>query len=383
MRELIVNGSVFDGERILDQHAVLLADGRVQALLPEDRLPDDCPRFDLAGGMLVPGCVDLQVNGGGGVLFNDAPTVDTLRTMAAAHRQFGTTALLPTLISDSYEKMREAAAAVDMAIAAGVAGVLGIHFEGPFLNPARRGIHDQRHLRPPDDEGLSILCAPRRGVTLVTLAPEICDVQVIARLRRAGVIVAAGHTEASYEQAQAALDAGLRGFTHLYNAMSPLASRSPGAVGAALADERAWFGLIADGHHSHPAAVRIALRAKPPGGALLVTDAMATVGAVDKRFTWNGERIEASRGCLRTAAGTLAGSDLDMLTAVDNAARFAGIDWFEAARMASRYPANALGLGSELGCIRPGARACLLALDTARRPLRVWVDGRGYAPSPA
>ncbi|TGD75289.1 N-acetylglucosamine-6-phosphate deacetylase [Mangrovimicrobium sediminis] len=383
MGELIVNARVFDGEQMVDAAGVLLAEGRVQGVLSADKLPEDCPRFDLAGGTLLPGFVDLQVNGGGGVQFNDAPTVESLATIAAAHRRFGTTGFLPTLISDSYAKMREAAAAVDAAIAADIPGVLGIHFEGPFLNPGRCGIHDRGHLRPPDEEGLSILCAPRRGVTLVTLAPEVCDAQVISRLHRAGVIVAAGHTEASYEQAQAAMDAGLRGFTHLYNAMSPLASRAPGAVGAALGDDRAWFGIIADGHHSHPAALRVALRAKPPGGALLVTDAMATVGAENKRFTWNGEQIEARGGCLRTAAGTLAGSDLDMLSAVDNAARFADIDWFEAARMASLYPATALGLEAELGCIRPGARACLLALDDARRPLRVWVDGRGYTPSRA
>ncbi len=380
--QVIRNGTVFDGDSCHSGYGVVVEQGRIAALLPEADLPADAPVVDLAGGTLLPGFVDLQVNGGGGLLFNDAPSVDTLRTIAGAHRNYGTTGLLPTLISDDYDVMRRAVAAVDAAIESGVPGILGIHLEGPFLNPERCGVHDAARLRPPDDEGYAIATSLRRGRTLVTLAPEICGPAFIRRLVDAGVIVSAGHTQASFEDIEVALAAGMRGFTHLYNAMSPLQSRAPGAVGAALADDRSWFGIIADGHHSHPAALRIALRARP-GAALLVTDAMPTVGGESQGFALHGEKVHAEGGCLKTADGTLAGSSLDMLSAVNNAARMGGIDWFEAARMASLYPARALGLDGELGVIAPGARANLLALDAAGRPRLTWVDGNACRARPA
>lgn len=323
----------------------------------------------------MPGFVDLQVNGGGGVLFNEAPTVEALRTIGAAHRQFGTTGFLPTLISDRFEVMREAIGAVRQAIAEGVPGILGIHLEGPFLNPERAGAHDAGRCCPLDEEGIELLTSLDSGVTLATLAPEMTDAGTIRRLAGEGVIVSAGHSASGYQEARAALDAGVSGFTHLYNAMTPLQSREPGMVGAALEDEESWFGIIADGHHIHPAAFRIAVAAKAAGKVVLVTDAMSTVGSQDKSFELGGETIVAEAGVLTNAAGKLAGSDLDMLSAVNNAAAFARIDWFEALRMATRYPAGALGLDREVGAIRPGFRADLLALDANRQPRASWING--------
>lgn len=376
MIKAIANARVFTGERWLERHAVLIDNRRVSRLVPQDELdPGIHVEVDLAGGELVPGFVDLQVNGGGGAMFNNAPTVDTLQTMAAAHRRFGTTAFLPTLITTDYATMRRAIAAVEEAIAGNIAGILGIHLEGPFLSPGKRGIHDDGKFRHLDREGVGILTSLRRGRTLVTLAPERTDTDTIRELRAAGVIVCAGHSSADYAQARAALDAGVQGFTHLYNAMTQLNSREPGMVGAALEDDDSWFGIIADGYHCHPASFRAAVRAKRPGGALLVTDAMATVGASDKWFELDGERIHAVDGRCCNAQGVLAGSDLDMLSAVGNAREFAGLDRSEALRMASTYPARALGLGDELGLIRTDARADLVALDAGGGVKTVWVDG--------
>jgi N-acetylglucosamine-6-phosphate deacetylase len=375
--QVISNARIFTGEALLENHALVIEDQLISCVMRRDRLPADLTTtLDLNGGLLIPGFTDLQVNGGGGVFFNDAPTVDSIRTIGAAHRHYGTTGFLPTLITTSYKIMREAIAAVDQAIREGVPGVLGIHLEGPFLNAERKGVHDASKFCPIDEEGIEIISSLQSGITLLTLAPELTDAATIKRIADAGIIVSAGHSSANYQQTRAALDAGVRGFTHLFNAMTPMQSREPGMVGAALEDEQSWFGIIADGIHSHPAAFRTAIRTKRPGGAVLVTDAMSTVGSLDKSFVLDGETIEAVDGRCATAAGTLAGSDLDMLSAVNNAANFAGIDWFEAVRMASSYPAHALGLDRQLGKIGPGYKANLLALDQDRNITHSWIDGK-------
>ena len=356
--------------------AVLLSGDRVLDVVGESEIPGDVQeRFDLQGGTLVPGFVDLQVNGGGGVLFNNDPSVETIRTIAAAHRRYGTTALLPTLITDDFPVMVQAIAAVRQAIEAGVPGVIGIHIEGPFLSPERSGAHDAAKFCHLDERGIELVCSLDKGKTLLTLAPELTTPATIQYLVRQGLIIAAGHSAADYEQATQALKAGVAGFTHLYNAMSPLQGRAPGMVGAALADESSWFGIIADGHHVHPAAFKAAVRAKRSGGALLVTDAMAPVGAPDCTFALGEQMLRACNGRIVNDAGRLAGSALDMLSAVNNAAQFAGIDWFEAQRMASLYPARALGLDTELGIIAAGCRASLLALDKHRCISACWIDG--------
>jgi N-acetylglucosamine-6-phosphate deacetylase len=323
----------------------------------------------------MPGFLDLQVNGGGGRLFSDDPSVETLRIMGSAHRAYGTTGFLPTLITSSFDVMRSAIEAVERAQAEGVPGVLGIHLEGPFLNAQRSGVHDAGKFCALDEAGLELVTSLQRGKTVVTLAPELTSPEMIRRLVEHGVIVSAGHSAANHAQCCEALAAGVTGFTHLFNTMTPLQSREPGMVGAALADDNAWFGIIADGYHVHPATFKIAVRAKQRGGALLVTDAMPTVGAQSKQFTLNGEIITASDGRITNAKGVLAGSDLDMLAAVNNAAQFADIDWFEAARMASVYPARALGVADEIGAIKPGYRANLVALHDTCQVRSSWIDG--------
>ena len=376
MLQAIVNGCIFDGESVHEHKAVLIEGEHIVAVVDPEQVPADIgASYDLEGGTLIPGFIDLQVNGGGGVLFTAAPTVDSLRTIGAAHRQYGTTGFLPTLITTRFDVMRDAVSAVAEAIAIGTPGVLGLHLEGPFLSPERKGVHDAGKFCQLDQTGFDILTSLQVGSTVVTLAPELTSPQMISRLVEEGVIVCGGHSGATYAQTRDALAQGLSGFTHLYNAMTPLQSREPGMVGAALADDDSWFGIIADGHHIHPAAFSVAVAAKKRGGALLVTDAMPTVGSPDTSFILDGKTIVASEGRVTNAEGTLAGSDLNMLAAVNNAAEFARLDWFEAVRMASVYPAKALGLERELGAIKPGFRASLLALDRGRRISASWVDG--------
>ena len=380
MTAAIINARIFDGESLLRDHAVLLSQGKIAELLPEQQLPQGMDMItDLNGDYLLPGFIDLQVNGGGGLLFNAEPEVDTIRAIGEAHRQYGTTGFLPTLITDDFDVMRKAILAVSDAIEQDVPGVLGIHLEGPFLNAQRKGTHDPHKFRVMDETGFQMINSLKQGKTLITLAPELTTAAMISRISRAGIIVCAGHTAANYEQTQQALNAGLHGFTHLYNAMSPMNSREPGVVGAALADERSWFGIIADGIHVHPAALKVAVKAKQRGGALLVTDAMPTVGAEDKVFELNGEIIRAKNGSLYNAQGSLAGSDLDMITAVRNAAEYAQLDWLEAVRMASLYPAQALGLDHQLGYIKPGYQANFVAVNGQYQVTQTWINGHSSA----
>ncbi|KZC36170.1 MULTISPECIES: N-acetylglucosamine-6-phosphate deacetylase [Rhodanobacter] len=360
-----------------DDLAVLLDGAHIVDLLPpSDPRVRTAQQHDLRGAMLLPGFIDVQVNGGGGVLFNDAPTVETIRTIGAAHRRFGTTGFLPTLISDSVDIMRAALAAVEQAFEEGVPGLLGIHLEGPYLAPERKGVHDAKWFHVPGEEELAMLCAPHRGVRLLTLAPERVPHHVIARLTAAGVLVNAGHTAADYATTRVALAAGVRGFTHLFNAMTPLGSREPGVVGAALDDPGSWCGLIVDGHHVHPASLRVAIAAKPRGKMLLVTDAMPPVGADRPDYVLNGETIIVKDGICQTAGGVLAGSALDMASAVRNTVQMLGLPLDEAVRMASTWPAEFLGLGESHGRIAPGYRADLVVLDAEYRVQQSWVGGK-------
>ena len=369
---------LFDGEKILSRHGVVIENGRIQAVLPANAVDPVLPRHRLEG-LLAPGFIDVQVNGGGGIQFNDATTLEGIAAIGAAHRRFGTTGFMVTLISDTREKTAEAVAAVAVGLAVNLPGLLGIHIEGPFLNPERRGVHAAAMIRAMEPEDLAILISLGAGRTLVTLAPEKIPPEDIRRLAEAGVIVAAGHTAADYATVRRALALGLTGFTHLYNAMPPLAGRDPGPVGAALEDRASWCGLIVDLHHVSAPSLKIAIAAKGAERMMLVTDAMATVGTDLAELTFQGQRITRAGGRLTTAegraAGTLAGSDLDMATAVRNTVRHLGLPLEQALAMASRVPAAFLRLESELGRIAPGLRASLALLDDDLEVKETWIDG--------
>jgi len=370
-----VNGQVL-GERGFEHDlAVIVEDGHIVAMLPGPA-PQGVRAIDLQGRYLVPGFIDTQVNGGGDVLFNDVPTVDGLRRIAAAHRKFGTTGLMPTLISDDVEVMRRAIAATRAAIEQGVPGILGIHLEGPYLAAARKGVHDPAKFHTPGADELDLIASLGIGKTMLTLAPERFSTATLVALAARGLILCAGHTAASYEQVRDGFAAGIRGVTHLFNAMTPMGSREPGAVGAALEDPDSWCGLIVDGFHVHDAALRVAIAAKPRGKILLVTDAMPPVGGEREDFTLYGVAMTCREGQCTTADGTLAGSALDMASAVRNTVRRVGVALDEACRMASTYPAEFLGLGGEVGRIAPGYRADLVVLDHDLLVQGSWISGR-------
>ena len=374
MRFAIIGARVFDGTRMLDGHAVVVDGKRIEAVVPAGQVEAGVEQR-LVKGLLAPGFIDVQVNGGGGVLFNDERTVEGIRAIGGAHRRFGTTGFSPTFITDTREKMAEAVAAVRDGLQAGVPGLLGIHLEGPFINPARKGVHDPQYMRPIEDEDIRIMTSLGAGRTLVTLAPEMVPPEAISRLTRAGVIVSAGHTAADYATLQEARRRGMRGYTHLYNAMPPLIGREPGPVGAALDERESWCGLIVDMHHVSAPALRVAIAAKGVERMMLVTDAMPSVGSDLQTFDLLGTMVHRKEGRLTTADGTLAGSDLDMASAVRNAVEHLGLELSTALAMASRIPAEFLRLDGELGRIAAGYGADLVLLDDGLGVRGTWVGG--------
>ena len=377
MSVALLNGQVLRANTFVRGQGVLIERGRILDVLPaDDARCRAAEPYDLGGGLLLPGFIDVQVNGGGGVLFNDAPSVESIRAIGAAHRRFGTTAFLPTLISADLDIVARAIAAVRGAIAAGVPGVLGSHIEGPFLNVARKGVHDPAKLRELDPSALGLLTSLRSGRTLVTLAPEMTTPQLIQQLVAAGVVVSAGHTNASYADIRAALAHGLSGFTHLFNAMSQLTGREPGTVGAALDDQRSWCGIIVDGEHTDPVVLRIALRCKPHDRFVLVTDAMPSVGTNQTFFELQGRRISVRGQACVDEDGRLAGSNLDMASCVRNAVAMLGVPLPQAVRMASQIPAEFLGVAADYGRIAAGQRANLVLTDEALNVRETWIDGR-------
>ncbi|MBS0126751.1 N-acetylglucosamine-6-phosphate deacetylase [Thetidibacter halocola] len=362
-------GRIFDGEALHEGWSLCLTDGAVTALGPEGQTPKGAQVVDLQGDILSPGYVDLQVNGGGGVQFNDVPTVAGLTRIAAAHRALGSAAILPTLITDRPEVTASAIAACIAAVGQGVPGIAGLHLEGPHLSLARKGAHDPSLIRRMEAADHAQLCeaARRLPVLMVTLAPESVTLEQVASLAAAGVIVMLGHSDTDHETAMAYAAAGARGVTHIFNAMSQLGSRAPGLVGAALDCGGLSAGLIADGIHVHPAAIRVALAAKRGAGRIfLVTDAMAPAGTQDDGFTLNGRTVFRQGGALRLADGTLAGADLDMTRALDVMTQDVGLGVAEALAMATAVPARFAGLGPDLGGIVVGARPYLIWLSTAQ-----------------
>jgi N-acetylglucosamine-6-phosphate deacetylase len=382
-RYAVAADHVFDGTALHRDCAVLIEGGDIAGLANRAEVGHGVPVHDLPpDAWLAPGFIDVQVNGGGDVLFNGEPTPAGVDAIAAAHRRFGTTGLLPTLVSDTREQMRAARDAVDQAMRTNPS-ILGVHFEGPFLSPDRPGVHDPRKLRRPDAQDLELLTGSRAGVVLVTLAPEVVPAGFIAALVRAGVKVSLGHSMATYAQTRAAFAEGLTGFTHLFNAMRPLASREPGPIAAALECEQCWFGMIVDGVHVDPAMLRLALRGR--ARPMLVTDAMPPVGGRRDTFTLDSRVVAAGPAGCTLADGTLAGTALDMATAVRNSVNLLQMPLADALRAASAEPARFLGLAHRHGRLAPGCRADMVALHPNDvRVFETWVAGRtGSSSSPA
>jgi len=368
---------IFDGKRCHSEAALLVEDGKIDGIIPVDEIPASAKQHSLNSGTIAPGFVDLQINGGGGVMFNDDPSVGALKTISAAHAQLGTTAMLPTLITDTPAHTKAAIDAVQQAIAQGVAGIIGLHLEGPHLSVARKGAHDPSLIRPMQTEDLNLLLAAvkRLPYLMMTVAPENTTPDQIKALTDAGVIISLGHTDAIYKDCKAAAEHGASCATHLFNAMSQFTGREPGLVGAALDTPHMHAGLIADGIHVSPASIRTALAAKQgPAAIFLVTDAMATVGSDMTEFTLNGRTIYRRDRCLRLADGTLAGADLDIPTALQFMCGEVGVSRDQAIAMATSGPAAVLKT-DQVGYLTKGMPASFVHLDDDLNLKSVWQDG--------
>ena len=374
-RSAISADRIFDGHRWHDDAAVLIDRGLVQRILPRDQCGGDRPTESMPRGtILAPGFIDLQVNGGGGVLLNDEPTPEAMRAIARAHRRYGTTSCLPTLISDTRSKARAAIAAARSL--AGTEGVLGLHLEGPFISPSRPGIHRSDCILAATSEDLDWLIELSAvGSSMVTLAPECVPAGFVKRIAWSGIRVSVGHSEAAAGTLIKAIDEGLTGVTHLFNAMPAMGAREPGIVGVALTDERLTAGIILDGIHVDPLVVRTAFSAKGPSKIALVSDAMPTVGTTLDHFELMGRHIELREGRLVSENGTLAGAHLDLSSAVKNAVTRAGISLDDALRSASLVPARFLGIEQDRGVLAAGARADIVALTTNLDVLATWIAG--------
>jgi N-acetylglucosamine-6-phosphate deacetylase len=379
MKQALVGARIFTGEEFLDNHVLIVADDKIEALVPAADLDASIPQILLDGGVIAPGFIDLQVNGGGGAFFTNDTSVTAVKTMLDGHRPTGTTSLVPTLISNTREVHQAGVQAVADAVAAGMKGVLGVHVEGSFFDMARRGAHNERYIRKMEQADIDWLVAAVKDQqdfkVILTLAPEHVEPGQIKQLTSAGVVVCGGHTDAHYESVVAALKEGLSGFTHLYNAMRPTTGREPGVVGAALEDRNSWCGIIIDSYHVHAASARIALAAKPKGKIYLVTDAMSTVGSPEKSFQIYGETIYEKDGCLVNAEGRLAGSAIGMIDAVRLNTEWVGVELSESLRMASLYPAEYMQVNHYLGRIQAGFRADLVHFTGVYRVTHTWVAG--------
>ena len=372
----LTGARVFDGESIHNGLAVVIDGSRIGEVVAVENLPKSIEKRVLKAGLLVPGFIDVQVNGGGGALLNDNPTVNTVRRIAESHRKFGTTGMLPTVITDAPEILSKAITAVKAARTENIPGVLGIHIEGPFLDKERKGAHEARFIREMTEADVAQIANADCGSIMLTLAPNRVAPALITSLAGKGVLVSLGHSEANVAEVTKALASGARAFTHVFNAMSQLNGREPGMVGAALSDLNSFCGLIADGYHVHDAALKVAFAAKPHSHIMLVTDAMPTAAGGPDSFELQGRKIHLKNGKLQLDDNTLAGSNLTMDEAVRYCVERLGVAVEDALRMASLNPAAFLRRDHELGRIKPGYLASLVHLNDDLRVLETWIDGK-------
>lgn len=374
MRTTLIAEQLFDGKTLHENHPISFEDGKIIAF---DTIKGAIE--NKVSGLLTAGFIDTQVNGGGGYLLNQDTNLHTLKAMTNAHAKFGTSSLLPTLITSDVRKIEQTANLISTALAQNTPGIIGVHFEGPHISEPKKGIHSSQQIRSISQQELDIYCRDDLGIKVVTLAPESVDCDIIKTLVASNVHVCLGHSNATFAQTQAALAAGASGFTHLFNAMSALESREPNMVGAALLDEQSWCGLILDGHHVHPSTAKLAYKVKAAHKMMLVTDSMSTIGSEQTNLQFDGHQISLTGDKLTSNTGQLAGSALNMITAVNNAVKMLNIPFIDALKMASLYPAQFLGIADSYGQLAIGSNADLTLISTTNSSphiVNTWIGGK-------
>ena len=375
MKQALLGSQIFCGERFYDDHALLVEGKSIVDIVDKNNIPENFNKMELDQGILAPGFIDLQVNGGGGVLFNNSPNKESLNTIIKAHQFFGTTSVMPTVISDSLEVLEQCITTVTEEIKNN-SSLLGIHIEGPFFNTKYRGVHQKQYISTINSDYLNLFESLKGFPVMLTLAPECISSQQLKHLTSLGIKTLAGHSDASYDELDDAIKNGLDGFTHLFNAMSQISAREPGVVGSALHFENTFASIIVDLHHVHPSLIQLAYQLKPKGKLFFISDSMATINHGKPSFELYDEVVNESDGRLVNSEGKLAGSSITQIDAVKNAYQKCNIPLNQALAMASRYPAEYLGIENHLGSLKPGYRADLVHFDSNFKVHNAWVSGK-------
>ncbi len=375
MKQALLGSQIFCGERFYDDHALLVDGKSIVDIVDKNNTPDNFNKIELDQGILAPGFIDLQVNGGGGVLFNNSPNQESLNTIIKAHQFFGTTSVMPTVISDSLEVLEQCIKTVTEEIKNN-SSLLGIHIEGPFFNTKYRGVHQKQYISAINSDYLNLFESLKGCPVMLTLAPECISSKELKHLTSLGIKTLAGHSDASYDELDDAIKNGLDGFTHLFNAMSQISAREPGVVGSALHFENTFASIIVDLHHVHPSLIQLAYQLKPTGKLFFISDSMATINHGKPSFELYDEVVNESDGRLVNSEGKLAGSSITQIDAVKNAYQKCNIPLNQALAMASRYPAEYLGIANHLGFLKPGYRADLVHFDSNFKVHNAWVSGK-------
>ena len=374
MKQALLGSQIFCGERFYDHHALLIDDNSIIEIVDENNIPNAFNKIELDQGILAPGFIDLQVNGGGGILFNNRPTKESLNTIINAHQFFGTTSIMPTVISDSIKVLTKCTRAVAQEIKKN-SGLLGIHIEGPFFSLKYRGVHQKKYISKLSSEYLELFSNLKEYPVILTLAPECISMKDLNHLASLGMKIMAGHTDASYDELEQAAKNNLNGFTHLFNAMSQMSAREPGAVGAALDFDNLYASIIVDLHHVHHSLIELAYQKKPIGKLFFISDSMATINHGEPTFELYDEVVSEQNGRITNAEGKLAGSSITQIDAVKNAYQKCNIPLDHALAMASRYPAEFIGVDRYLGSLKPNYRADLVHFDSNFKVNNVWTSG--------
>ena len=374
MKRALLGSQIFCGERFYDHHALLIDGNSIIEIVDENNIPKAFNKIELNQGILAPGFIDLQVNGGGGILFNNRPTKESLNTIINAHQFFGTTSIMPTVISDSVKVLTKCTRAVTQEIKKNSA-LLGIHMEGPIFSLKYRGVHQKKYISKLSSEYLELFSNLKEYPVILTLAPECISLKDLNHLASLGIKIMAGHTDASYDELEQAAKNNLNGFTHLFNAMSQMSAREPGAVGAALDFDNLYASIIVDLHHVHHSLIELAYQKKPIGKLFFISDSMATINHGEPTFELYDEVVSEQNGRITNAEGKLAGSSITQIDAVKNAYQKCNIPLDHALAMASRYPAEFIGVDRYLGSLKPNYRADLVHFDSNFKVNNVWTSG--------